>query len=130
LSAPRVLVVEDELDIRELLEELLRLDGCSVSSVANGCEALTLLGGASELPDAIILDLMMPVMNGYEVLEALGREPRLAGIPVAVVSGAASQPKVVGVGAYLRKPMDFDEIRRFVHRSRKECSEREGEAAR
>lgn len=113
----RVLIIEDDSEIRELLAELLRLEGCSIDTAENGRIALALLERPSERPDAIILDLMMPVMDGYEFLKAREKIPALAAIPVAVISGAATQPKLPELSIYLRKPMAFEEVHRFVRDS-------------
>jgi len=81
-----VLVVEDDLDVRQALMEILEEHGFTALGACDGAEALILLARATELPCVILLDLMMPVMDGASFREAQRRDPRLAGIPVVVLS--------------------------------------------
>ena len=86
-SAERaVLVVDDDLDIREALTDLLTDRGFRVMSAANGREALRLLRGLKDAPSVILLDLMMPIMDGYGFLEEHGKDSALARIPVAIIT--------------------------------------------
>ena len=80
-----VLVVEDDNDLRESLCQALRDNGFSVVSATNGQQALEVLHGGSR-PAVILLDLMMPVLNGWELRDALRDDPRLADIPQLVIS--------------------------------------------
>jgi CheY-like chemotaxis protein len=80
-----VLVVEDDQDIREGLTHILRDEGFDVHVASNGLEALDLIRRRGS-PDVIILDLLMPVMSGVELLAILRRTPSLASIPVVVMS--------------------------------------------
>ena len=84
-----IIVVEDEGDIREDVADLLREEGYEVVTAANGSEALTRLRESGQAC-VILLDLMMPVMDGVEFREEQLRDPRLAKVPVIVVSGAAN----------------------------------------
>jgi CheY-like chemotaxis protein len=86
-SAP-ILLVEDDPDIRELFAETLRQAGVEVATAENGFEALRLLRESSFVPSGILLDLMMPVMDGYAFLYERRKDPSLASIPVAVVTAA------------------------------------------
>jgi CheY-like chemotaxis protein len=81
-----ILVVDDDRDIRETLSEILRDEGYRVATAANGSEALKLLRSLAAAPALVLLDLMMPVMDGYRFLEERGKDPALASIPVAVIS--------------------------------------------
>jgi CheY-like chemotaxis protein len=83
-----VLVVEDDDEIRELVSEMLAENGFTVVTAANGQEALDRLGAAAR-PCVILLDLMMPVMDGWQLRSRLLADPSLRDIPVIVVSGAA-----------------------------------------
>lgn len=109
----RVLIVEDETDIRESLGELLSADGFVVTEAHNGRVALELLRGAAELPHVILLDLMMPEMDGEQFRREQLVDARLAGIPVVVMSAARD---IVEAGermrafAVLKKPMSIDEL--------------------
>jgi CheY-like chemotaxis protein len=111
-TPPRqVLVVEDDLDTREMLERFLELEGFAVRTAANGEAALASLQREGR-PSVILLDLMMPVMNGWQFREAQQQQPHLADIPVVVVSaaGASSQLPPIQVDAWLPKPVDFDRL--------------------
>jgi CheY-like chemotaxis protein len=81
-----VLIIEDDPDIRDALADILRDRGFSVVGAGNGREALTLLRGLAAPPSAILLDLMMPVLDGYGFLEEQRQDASLAGIPVAIVT--------------------------------------------
>lgn len=99
----RVLVVEDDVDLRETLADLLAGEGFQVSCASNGREALDAL--ERQRVDVIVLDLMMPVMSGSEFRAAQLARPHLAGIPVILASAAASaQLEGVDASAVLRKP--------------------------
>jgi CheY-like chemotaxis protein len=117
--ARRILLVEDDHAIRETIAELLEEEGYGVTCAANGAEALELLS-APEVPSLILLDLMMPVMTGWELREALREDPRLASIPVVVISASRSSETADGIeaAAYLAKPFDalrlLDTVGRLV----------------
>jgi adenylate cyclase len=83
----RVLIVEDDRHVRESLSDALSEEGYVAATASNGMEALDYLH-AHEPPDVIVLDLMMPVMNGWEFLIEKRRDPKLAAIPVVVVTAA------------------------------------------
>jgi two-component system, OmpR family, response regulator CpxR len=115
--APRpVLVVDDDPDIRETLRFVLEDAGYPVYSAENGKEALAILASGKPLPGLILLDLMMPVMSGDEMLKALKSVRALAQIPVTIVtaSGAPMPPLASGL---LKKPVDLDVLLRVVERS-------------
>jgi len=114
----RVLVVEDDVDIRDLIADILRLEGYSVDAVENGREALELLRTGPP-PRVILLDLMMPVMNGWEFRTAQAQDPALAAIPVVILTGggnASAAAQGLGVDTFLRKPVDLDELLEIVGR--------------
>lgn len=110
-ARPTVLVVDDDRDIRESLCEVLEQEGYRVVSAGNGLEALGYLESARELPALILLDLMMPVMNGFQFRIAQKKNLAWSGIPVIVVT-ATSRAETVstmdmeGVG-FLRKPIEL-----------------------
>lgn len=81
----KILLVEDESSVRELLGVLLEVEGYEILEARNGVEGL--LKAEFERPDLMILDLMMPDLDGERVLAELKREPELAGIPVLIVTG-------------------------------------------
>ena len=99
-----VLVVEDDFDLREMIEMLLGLEGLRPLGAANGREALRVLARPDGRPDVILLDLMMPEMNGWQFREAQLAEPALAAIPVIVMS-AMTERGLDGV-PFLPKPFD------------------------
>jgi CheY-like chemotaxis protein len=105
-----VLIVEDDEDLREMMAQLLTLEGYDAATVANGREALEYLHNAST-PSVILLDLMMPVMDGWEFRRQLEADPTLAPVPVIVLS-ALDQVRAVNIhaAAFLKKPLDFDRL--------------------
>lgn len=105
-----LLVVEDDEDIRETLVSLLSMEGFRVAGCSNGHEALTWLR-ASPKPDLILLDLRMPIMDGWQFRIAQKGDPQLAGIP-AIALSADSTPKAAAIDAeaYLKKPVDYDTL--------------------
>jgi CheY-like chemotaxis protein len=103
-----VLVVEDDADIREALAVTLQSGGYQVGAAANGKEALEQLRRGPQA-DLIVLDLMMPVMDGWQFRKEQQHDPRLAAIPVVIVSADGSvQQKASAIGAegYVKKPVD------------------------
>jgi CheY-like chemotaxis protein len=106
-----VLVVDDDEAIRDVVAEVLREEGYDVVCAQNGVQALRELEGDGHT-DLVLLDLMMPVMSGWEVLEEMQANDRLARIPVVVVS-AMSAP---GVCEHLAKPIDLDRLLATVGR--------------
>jgi two-component system, chemotaxis family, chemotaxis protein CheY len=112
-----VLVVEDDQDGRELLGELLSLHGFRAVLAVDGVAALEAL--KTERPCMILLDLMMPRMNGWQFREAQLADPLLQSIPVIVVSAdgnIARKASEVRAAAYVRKPVDASELIRAVHK--------------
>jgi len=114
------LVVDDDLGCREILSEFLRIWGYEVESAGNGKEALAKLASGDLHPSVIVLDLMMPVMNGWEFREEQIRDPRLAEIPVVVVSAArdavGGEHRPLVASDHLKKPVDFDRLGAIIGR--------------
>jgi CheY-like chemotaxis protein len=107
---PTVLLVEDNDDVREMMSVALELSGITVLAAANGREALDLLD-ASPAPCVVLLDLMMPVMDGWELRAALNAHPEYAAIPVVIVSAMTEDTAAkLGAAAYLPKPVDIDRM--------------------
>ena len=107
-----ILLVEDEAAIREVIEAVLEAEGYRVVSTVDGADALDVLRDGLR-PCMIILDLMMPVMDGRAFREAQEREPRLAGIPLLVMSADAGiefKALNIGVRDYLKKPIDLETV--------------------
>jgi CheY-like chemotaxis protein len=108
-----VLVVEDDFDIRESIAEALDDAGFRVATAAHGLEALSYLRGAADLPAVILLDLMMPVMSGFELVAELRGDARLAGIPIVLLSGDAQvseAAKRLAAVAWIKKPTSVDKL--------------------
>src|SRR5437879_525250 len=103
----RLLVVDDDAVIRQLLDELLREEGYDVDLAADGREALDLL--VAEPPDAVVLDLMMPVLDGYDFLMERRKLPGGERAPVVVLSAAKDAAHLVGtfgVTSCVTKPFE------------------------
>jgi len=117
LDAGHILLVEDDSAIRETVADVLEGEGFEVTRAANGEEALRRLGDGSAPPGVILLDLMMPVMDGWAFRTAQQLDPRLSGIPVVVVSAdAGGTLATLAPAAYLPKPFDLDRLLDVVGR--------------
>src|SRR5262245_8785229 len=107
-----VLVVDDDEDIRESLREVLEAEKYAVCTAADGRGALEVLAAAARRPSLILLDLMMPGMNGWEFLKAIKADAGFAQIPVVVLS--ASHSRVEAATSVLRKPIALDTLLHVV----------------
>jgi CheY-like chemotaxis protein len=112
-----VVVVDDEPETSEMIAEMVRLSGYHAVASFGGAIAMNLI--AREKPDAVVLDVMMPDLSGYDVLHFIRRDPRLRHIPVIMLS-ARSQPEDIqeglkaGAQVYLTKPVAFSDLRNAV----------------
>ncbi|MCY0991240.1 response regulator [Nannocystis sp. ILAH1] len=113
---PPILLVEDDADIRDAVAELLRDEGYDVHGVDNGEKALTYLHQAEREPCLILLDLMMPVLDGWQVIDRLRAQDRLLALPVVVMSAASPKAAPADVAAFVRKPIDLDLLLGLVKR--------------
>ena len=114
-----VLIIDDDAGIRQLVALYLGHKGVASAAAANGQEALDQLQNAAASPDFILLDLMMPVMDGASFRQAQRANPRLASIPVVVMSAAENleaQAPALTADAYLPKPIDFDSLAALIER--------------
>jgi CheY-like chemotaxis protein len=103
-----VLLVEDDLEIRDILQDVLEAEGFDVFPASNGKQALDFLTlNQPQHADLVILDLMMPMISGWQVLETMNKDPNLSEIPVMVLS-AVARDKPEGASAFLRKPFNID----------------------
>lgn len=109
-----ILIVEDEKEIREILQEALEYEGYRTRAASNGLEAIDALDRDHYHPDVILLDLMMPVMDGWEFLER--KKQNHSSIPVVVVSAVAEMGKKVRAHAFLRKPIELDALLETIER--------------
>ena len=111
-----VLVVDDDAEVRELLRVALEADGYAVASVDNGRAALNHLRSHA-LTCIIVLDLLLPVMDGAHFRTAQLHDRSLAWLPVILMSGAPDadrQARELGVRGLVKKPLDLDEVRRAL----------------
>jgi CheY-like chemotaxis protein len=119
LMPTRVLIVEDDDDIRETLLEVLSDNGFEPSSAANGAEALSFLRDTDSKPHVILLDMMMPVLDGWGFRSAQLADPSLRTIPVIVLTAHASIEETaaaLGVTGFLRKPVRLDPLLDAIRR--------------
>jgi CheY-like chemotaxis protein len=118
-----VLIVEDDLETREMLRQLLAMEGFYTVAAEDGLEALHLLRTvrhrAPEAPCLILLDLKMPRLGGNEFRRAQLGDPTVANVPIAVMSGAydlEQRAEAMGAVATLPKPLNVDQLMRVVRR--------------
>jgi two-component system OmpR family response regulator len=110
-AAKRVLVVDDEPTIRELVAAALDEAGYRAVTAANGADAWRCM--RRNAPDAIVLDLMMPVMNAARLIELMRQNARLAHVPVLIVSAAydaCEEARSLGASACLTKPFQLEDV--------------------
>jgi CheY-like chemotaxis protein len=100
-----ILVVDDDQGIREGILQLLEFEGYRCIGACNGKDALRILSLITP-PQLIILDLQMPVMCGQEFLQIRQNDPKIASVPVLVVSGIADYTTATGMSGLLKKPFD------------------------
>ncbi len=112
LESPKLLVVEDDESARSALGDILDLEGYEVTLTANGKEALDCLR-KQPLPDLIILDLQMPVMNGWQFRREQSRVARFAAVPVIVITAFQSAGDV-GAAQVVHKPIDIQRLLTLV----------------
>jgi CheY-like chemotaxis protein len=105
-----VAIIEDDSEFRAMLRELLEEERYRVVVAGNGAEALEILRG-DPLPHVILLDVSMPVMDGFDFMRFRNDDPRLSAIPVVHVTNAKPHERpTIGVNDVVRKPIDIDEI--------------------
>ncbi len=116
-----VLIVEDSSNVRDALVELLTDEGYVTASAANGREALEYMRHVQR-PSVILLDLMMPVMDGWRFREEQQRDPQLASIPVVILTAdrdAESRETTIRANAWLWKPFKIDRLLEVI---KKHCN--------
>lgn len=126
MTEPPVLVVDDDDDIREVIEIALGTHGYRVLTATSGEDCLRALQG-SERPCMILLDMMMPSMSGWEVCERLSEDPALSAIPVVILTGGNVPPESCPTArAILRKPIELapllEAVGRHAQRSSPACA--------
>lgn len=111
-KSKKLLVVEDDADIRELLKVALTLEGYDVDTACNGKEAWELLQLMKSRPSVLVLDLMMPIMDGWQFLDKKNSSDQFKDLPTLIISATSekklpiAQPNTV----ILKKPIDLDEF--------------------
>jgi CheY-like chemotaxis protein len=113
MAEPRVLIVDDDDDIRESVIEILEDEGHPAFGAVNGADALFKLRTSDELPAVILLDIMMPGMDGKTFRKEQVADPRLASIPVVLMSADAHVEETASflkVDGYLKKPVHLAEL--------------------
>jgi DNA-binding response OmpR family regulator len=113
MGKPRVLIVEDEPNIVLSLEILLRRAGYETASTADGEAALEIIRRTR--PDVVLLDIMLPKRNGYEVCQAVKSDPTLSSIPVVMLTAKGQEVEILkglelGASAYIAKPFGNAEV--------------------
>jgi CheY-like chemotaxis protein len=110
MNDPLVLVVDDDPDILEAICDILGTESYRVARARNGLEALERVD--AERPDVILLDLMMPVMDGVTFAQALRQRPAVSDVPILVISADGNPQRAASVNArgYLAKPFDIDAL--------------------
>src|SRR5258706_9459662 len=105
-----VLIVEDDEDLRDMMAQMLTIEGFDTATAANGREALDYLHATGK-PNVILLDLMMPVMDGWEFRRQQKADPELAPVPVIILSALdQTRASPVDAEAFLKKPLDFNRL--------------------
>ena len=118
MSPGAILIVDDDNDVRAALAEMLEEEGFAVEGAPNGRVALARMKEAPTHPALILLDLMMPGMNGWDFRDAQLRDPALAAVPVVVVSASGLSPDSIRTqfhpAAYIEKPIERNELLRVI----------------
>lgn len=106
----KVLIVDDDLDLQDIVKNALEIEGYDVLVANNGKEGLEVLSKNAGDISCIILDLMMPIMDGTEMLEKVRKDPKLAEIPVIIstAKGSVDQKNIDNSQAVIKKPMKID----------------------
>ena len=111
MTAARILIVDDDDGVRDLFERAFDRQGFTVRTASGGEEALQLM--AAEAPQLIVLDLMMPWVNGLEVLAAIRQQPALVAVPVIIATATATSAfdlREFGPLRVLRKPVELSRL--------------------
>ncbi len=115
----KILIVDDNDDIREMLALLLEMQGYKVVVAADGEQAVVV--AERERPELILMDIMMPHLNGLEAARRIRQNPELAQVPIIGISAFSDQPtkseadpEAFGWSAWLRKPIDMDELEQLL----------------
>jgi two-component system alkaline phosphatase synthesis response regulator PhoP len=119
----RIMIVDDERDVVQLIRFLLEKDGHIVTTAYNGAEALEKLGVEPRNPDAaaqdlVVIDVMMPVMDGYTACQKMGADPRTRSLPIIVLTAKGDTKELFqmapNVASHLDKPFDPKKLRDLI----------------
>ncbi len=108
-----ILVVEDDIDIRSALVQILRLEGHSTAEASNGKEALEYIRN-NPRPCMVLLDMMMPIMSGRQFLDVFKDEPESSKVPVVIISAVADRVDTSGAKEFIKKPLDVPKLLEVV----------------
>jgi two-component system chemotaxis response regulator CheY len=114
-----IVIVEDDSDVREALAEVLSEEGYRITAFASGEDALAAMAHLTPLPALILLDLMMPKMNGWQFREAQKHVPGLCDVPTVILSAdvnVAQNLSTLSAAGYLRKPIHIKTLLELVER--------------
>lgn len=118
MAQQHILVIEDDSDIRETLRQILEVQGYQVTTASHGREGLEALEHGLR-PNLILLDLMMPVMNGWEFLTVRKERDELTQIPIVILSAVRNPEQQSGLAGYpfVKKPLDLDVLLNTVEQN-------------
>lgn len=113
MSVKKILVIEDDKDIRRVLEVRLEMEGFEVITASDGIEGIA--KAKAEGPDLILLDLKLPGMPGEQICRDLRKDVKYKNLPIIMITGKAADAdrvigKVIGANCYMVKPFDIDEL--------------------
>lgn len=108
-----ILVVEDDLDIRRALVEILHMEGHTTAEASNGKEALEYIKNNPK-PCMVLLDMMMPIMTGRQFLDIFKDAPESADVPVVIISAVADRIDTTGAKEFIKKPLEVSKLLEVV----------------
>ena len=115
MQCKNILVVEDDSSVRQIMQDVLEIEGYHVITAKDGKEGIERLRTLSPQPCLILLDLMMPETNGWKFLDFQRADPLLANIPVIICSAYYESAKTVRANAIVEKPVSLDTLLDTVH---------------
>ena len=107
LDCKSILIIEDEESIRQTLRDVFELKGFTVYSATNGAEGIRELREMPQKPCVVLLDLMMPVVNGWQFLDVQRNDPKLSDIPIIICSAYEESAKAVHPEGFVAKPVQL-----------------------
>lgn len=114
MACKKLLIVEDDEAIRQMMQDVLEIEGYEILSASDGQQGLEMLRAHAETPCLIILDMMMPKVNGWQFLDEQRANPKYAGIPVIVCSAYRESAKTVKPHAFVEKPVQLPVLTKAV----------------